>query len=421
MHVVTECPHCRRKGHTPQIIKPGARLRCPKCGQIFRLPSEGASLVDTMPDDRERMSLLIEDRPLARWHRSATAADAYQLADALDHGPRPPGPPSTRTIFTSPMRKRTANHFRPIEQARSFLGVLVIALVAMAVTAFSYGYARLVDGFNPSAVPGPEQRQAGPQKDFEVPTKMPELPARKAIPFKTNERVPTLLAVEKGGYSMLIRDVEVGSIRINKIETPTRHLTVRIEVTNLSGQPFEYRGWHHAGASCTLRGPLNRTYSMFVYKGSQLPEGCVRTVWLRPREVVRDMIIFEESQPRADWEPGTGAAPAPTPGFRALPVPHPPRDDKGGVGAARPYGPACHAHPEPVVVASAGRSPRGGKDRAEADRRWDVVDKAARRKSRVSSVDFYKRERGQDPDELFDKHQIDRDELRSIAPYLFKL
>ncbi len=40
--------------------------------------------------------------------------------------------------------------------------------------------------------------------------------------------------------------------------------------------------------------------------------------------------------------------------------------------------------------------------------------------SRAQSMDLYKRERVRIRDELVNKHQITRDELRRIVPYLFK-
>jgi hypothetical protein len=229
------------------------------------------------------------------------------------------------------------------------------------------------------------------------------------------------LSVEEGSDWMRIRDVEIGPVTINNSETPTRLLTVRIEVSNLSGQSVEYRGWHDAGANCTLRGPLNRIYSMLIFKGSQLPDGCVRTVRLQPREVVRDMIIFEdrglatigslelELPPRPPLASGPLQFTIPRRKIRETSA-QPVRMVPPAAPTLNPSSP-----PAPAEVREAERI------RAEADRRWEVVDKAARRKSRARSVDFYKRERVRIRDELFNKHQINRDELKSIAPYLFKL
>ncbi len=61
-----------------------------------------------------------------------------------------------------------------------------------------------------------------------------------------------------------------------------------------------------------------------------------------------------------------------------------------------------------------------GKIRAEADRKWEAVEKAARSKSRAKVTDFYRREKLRIIDELSRKHRISRDELKKTAPYLFK-
>ncbi len=294
MHVALECPHCRRRGHTPRIVQPGTRMRCPKCRQIFRVLPDEEALVETVRLDAlagESTGLLIEDAPLPRWHRSPTSAGpaVYALADR----PRPPGPPSTRTIFTSPRKEFTPSRTRPFEQERSFVGVLAITPVVIAVTAFVYWYAGQFKDLRASVAEPAEQRQTDLRMKRDVPAKIPEIPAPTAVPPRMNERVRAPLPLEQGSYRMSVRDVAIRPVKINNRETPTFHLTVGIEVSNLSGQPVEYRGWHDARTYCTLKGPLNRNYRMFLFARSELPEGCVRTVRLQPRGAVRDMIVFE--------------------------------------------------------------------------------------------------------------------------------
>jgi hypothetical protein len=296
----------------------------------------------------------------------------------------------------------------------------VIALVVTALTAFVCWYAGQFKDLDAWAVRLGEQRRAGLPRDLELPTQRPERPASTAARASNYEREPASLPLETGGYSMSVREVEIGPVRINNFDTPTRHLTVRIDVSNLSGKPVEYRGWHDARSYCTLRGPLNRVYRMLRFEGPELPEGCVRTVRLPPRGTVRDMIVFEDpdlatiASLQLELPPLSPLAPQPV----QFTIP--------GSMIRRRSAPALQMVPTPTPSATS-YPPAARRDvseaeriRAEADRKWDSVDKAARHKSRTNLLDFYKRERVRIREELSKKYQIERDELKRIVPYLFK-
>jgi hypothetical protein len=297
---------------------------------------------------------------------------------------------------------------------------LVIALTMTALAAFGCWYAGQLKDLNAWAVQVGEQRRAGRHGDLEVPTRMPENGASTAVRESRYERAPAPLPLESGGYLMSVLEVEIGPVRINNFETPTRHLTVRIDVSNLSGQPVEYRGWHDARSYCTLKGPLNGVYHMLRFEGSELPEGCVRTVRLPPRGTVRDMIVFEDRDLAAiaslqlELPPRSPVAPQPVqftiPGSKIR------RGSAPSLGMGSTSTPSATPYP-PVARRGVSEAER---IRAEAERKWDSIEKAARRKSRTNLVDFYKRERVKIRGELSNKYQIDRDELNRIVPYLFK-
>jgi len=290
----------------------------------------------------------------------------------------------------------------------------------MAVTAFVYWYAGQFKDLRASVAEPAEQRQTDLGMRRHVPAKLREIPAPTAVPPGMNERVRAPLPLEQGGYSMSVRDVAIGPVRINNSESTTRHLTVQIEVSNLSAHPVNYRGWHDARTYCTLKGSLNRVYSMFLFARSELPEGCVRTVRLEPRATVQDMIVFEDpglatiGSLELDLPPLPYGASQP---FRfTIPGSMIRRRSAQSSRMVPPATPSA-TPPLPPTQREVGEAER---IRAEADRKWDEVEKTARRKSRAQSEDLYKRERVRIRDELMNKHQIDRDELRRLVPYLFK-
>ena len=132
MAATLECPYCRRPCQTRQEVKPGAKMRCPGCREVFRFFIHQNGTVEAVGEKTEP-----EMPSVAR--------------GAPDAAPPPAGPRSARTIFTSPRKHPEASRFRPFEQSRTTIGAFLLTFAAMIGGTGAYLYIKMIGYFNDDA------------------------------------------------------------------------------------------------------------------------------------------------------------------------------------------------------------------------------------------------------------------------------
>ena len=117
------CPNCKHTCRTRRETRPGAKLRCPRCKDMFCFFVHGNGAVELRP---------VDDEPATESRLPPRAAEQDETRGA-------------RTIFTSRRRNRPIGGYKPFEKSRSYIGMFAF-LAILAVGALSaYVYFNHID------------------------------------------------------------------------------------------------------------------------------------------------------------------------------------------------------------------------------------------------------------------------------------
>ena len=121
--IVLACPTCTHTCRTRRETRPGAKMRCPGCKDMFRFFVHGNGAVELRP---------VDDEP----------ATESRLPPRLVEQEKTPG---ARTIFTSRRRNRPIGGYLPFEKARSYIGTFAFCAVLGLVSLAAYCYVKQID------------------------------------------------------------------------------------------------------------------------------------------------------------------------------------------------------------------------------------------------------------------------------------
>jgi hypothetical protein len=150
--ILLVCPNCKRTCRTRQETRPGAKMRCPGCQNLFYFVVHGNGAVELRP---------VDDRP-------QPATELRLPPRAADQGETR----STRRIFTSRRRNRPIGGYAPFEKSRSYLGAFLFWVVlGLGLVAASW-YVRQIQFITGQSRRGEvniwQSHDEGKRKDFQA-------------------------------------------------------------------------------------------------------------------------------------------------------------------------------------------------------------------------------------------------------------
>ena len=279
MLVWLDCPHCHVRMQTRKLLGPGDMVRCPRCGQLFRLLPDEATLVETFLVADATEQPMSEERPIPR--------SSYTSVSEQTPVPRTKNPAATPA--TVPKVAQPSQPL-PFVQTRSTIAAVLCMTALGLLGMFLYWYANTVRALDRTATQVGQQRAKALAK-LTQPKATRNMTAALAAPDR--DRVVAPATLEKGNVVIGVSSAEISPIVVNSRETATLYLVLTLRVTNLSGKPLPFEGWHSAGAAITLRDSLKNYYNSMKFKPDELPRGCLGRVTIQDRETVKDMLVLE--------------------------------------------------------------------------------------------------------------------------------
>jgi hypothetical protein len=121
--IVLVCPTCKHTCRTRRETRPGAKMRCPGCKDVFSFFVHGNGTVELRPVDDE-------PTPESRLPPRVAEQDETQ---------------GTRRIFTSRRRNRPIGGYLPFEKSRSYIGTFAIWTILGLGSLAAYWYLNKID------------------------------------------------------------------------------------------------------------------------------------------------------------------------------------------------------------------------------------------------------------------------------------
>jgi hypothetical protein len=243
-----------------------------------------------------------------------------------------------------------------------------------------------------------------------------------------------------------IPTAEVGPLVVNRRETATHYLTLKLRVTNISKEPLAYVGFHAAGARATLRDSSQNHFNFIKFSPSELPKGCIERAVIQPQETISDMLVFENPTTpvggmgqiyvRFDLDLPLGYSmyrfqipwsliqrpPLIAPSLRTVkaPPPVPPQPVPSRPVPSRPV-PSRPVRPQPVPAQPKTQAPSNQATTrkqilADYKEKWAQAQRIAKSKSRKTAQEYLRARKQEIISEVAEKFGVTRQDVKGIVP-----
>jgi hypothetical protein len=286
-----ECAHCGHIAQTSKYVPPGARVKCPKCGDVFHILPAAGGLVATIPvigdlTPGALTELFASDTPPRQTPASEERENWAAVSSDAPVIPRAAGPasgePSKVSLEGKPL---------PFQKSRALIAGIVVALLVLAGYGFASWYARQVTALTNAAEIASAQREAKYKAMEKLATAKSLAAAKNALAKGTAAFLKS--ARDQGGAPALlpfapqadlgvaiapataqIGDLVVGvsEARLGPLNRSTVEevLSLTLRITNLSARPMSVTSWARSDVRVVLR-DRNRNYYNRVSASSEAP------------------------------------------------------------------------------------------------------------------------------------------------------
>ena len=281
------CTHCGSTLKTSKIVEQGAKVRCPKCKEVFHIhASEQDGMAETIPLAGELETFEVE---LPSSDQQAKTMNATAREPVASDAPPP------RMARPSPTLNKKIEYGggNPFGGSRTIVAAICAAIGVVFAGGFAWWYFGTVKELDVAADVAVERRTATIAKAAR-PVAAASLKAKPAKPSAVGDApVPVKVARVTAPMTSEINAMVVGIERatLGPLEggdgQPVFSLSLRI--TNNSKQPMKYAGWSRPESKPKLRDAYGNFFNR-VSLDSVTPEKSID-----PGETITDRLVFEKT------------------------------------------------------------------------------------------------------------------------------
>lgn len=283
-----ECAHCGSTLKTTKVVVPGAKVRCPKCKEVFHIhASDQDGMVETIPIAGDMDTMEVELPSSDQLPKMMKAAIREPLASAAP--PPRMAPPSP----TAHKRIEYGSNSVPFRGTRTIAAGICALIGVVFAGGFGWWYLGTVKSLDTAADVAIERRKESIQKQAAPPmvgkATVKPADAAKPAPLPTppkDERVTAPTTVEIG--EMVVGIVSARSGPLDSADA-RQVLTLGLRITNRSAKPMKYSGWARPEIKVTLRDMYGNFFNRLSFDtvGSETS--------IPPGETITDRLIFEKT------------------------------------------------------------------------------------------------------------------------------
>jgi predicted Zn finger-like uncharacterized protein len=284
-----ECAHCGAALRTTKIMLPGAKVKCPKCKNLFQVhASDDAGLVETIPlgDDGDALVL---DAASSYDDTKAIVVESGRLPSRADGKRGVPAP--ARPAAATPTKKLDSiEGGAPFSGTRGIIvgiaGVFGVSLIA----GFLWWYVSTVKALDTAAVKDGsavhlkiESAAAPVQASTKDETKATAVVIAAATTPPPSDRTTAPNTAEMGDLVVGIATARVGPLEQGDGRS---YLTLGLRITNQGVRPFKFMSWSETDVAVILRDRFGNYYN-------RVSSGASKEVSIKPHETITERLVFE--------------------------------------------------------------------------------------------------------------------------------
>ena len=287
-----ECTHCGSALKTAKAVMPGAKVRCPKCKELFQVPaSDLDEMIEQIPIAGEVETVDVErPSPDPQPKKVKAAIQPPPASDAL--------PPRMGVPFPAASTKIEYGGNTQFGGSRTIVASVCVVIGVALVGGFCWWYFGTVKELDVAANVAVEQRTAKIAKVAKPLTA--ESPKEKSGVSPAAAPAPVVVKITRvtAPATSEINEMVVGitSAKLGPLEGGDGRevLTLNLQITNNSKKPVKYAGWSAPEVKARLRDGFGNFYNR-VSLGPAATE-----IEIKPGETISDRLLFEKTTVMAD-------------------------------------------------------------------------------------------------------------------------
>jgi hypothetical protein len=282
-----ECAHCGTTLKTSKVVVPGAKVRCPKCNEVFHIHASGREgMVETIPVAGEMETIDVVLPSSDQLPRIMKAALREPLAsDTPPPRMAPPSPTVSKKIEYD-------GKAVPFRGPRTVVAA-VCAVIGLAFAGgFGWWYLGTVKSLDVAADVAVERRTANIEKYAKPVTSSTAIAKAPASPTPTlaapapSARVTAPMTSEIDGIVVGIVSARLGPLEGGDGQTV---FALSLRITNNTSRPMKYAGWSRPEVKPKLRDMYGNFFNRVSLDTIGTETG------IKPGETITDRLIFEKT------------------------------------------------------------------------------------------------------------------------------
>ncbi len=287
-----QCAQCGSTLKTTKAVVPGARVRCPKCKELFHIAgSDLDGTVETIPIAGEMETVDVELPSSEQQPKKMKAAIQPQPASDAP-------PPRMGAPLPAASKKIEYGGQTQFGGSRTIVASVCVVTGVALVGGFCWWYFGTVKELDVAAGVAVEQRTARIAKVAKPLTaespKAKSGVATTAAPAPTVVKITRVTAPATSEINEMV--VAITSAKLGPLEggDGREALTLTLQITNNSKKPVKYAGWSQREIKARLRDGFGNFYNRLSF-GPAAAE-----IEIKPGETITDRLLFDKTTVMAD-------------------------------------------------------------------------------------------------------------------------